>query len=73
MAKKQKTLAIKNILNTATKEADESQYCLACVFSYITNETGRGYCKYQDANTKSTLNVKPIEEYDTCNHWERKK
>lgn len=73
MTRKQKTIAVNDILNTALKEAANTHYCLNCKFSYLTKETGYGYCKFHTETKNSTLYLKPIEEYDTCDHWERKK
>jgi hypothetical protein len=74
MKKKTKNAKIKSIINTAIEEAANSQYCITCRFSYLHTENGHGYCKYHDANESFTMaHLKPITDFDTCEHWEKKK
>jgi len=61
---------VKTIFRKCLLKAKTEKYCIGCKFSYIQPETGYGYCKYQD--DKAPLSIKAIEEFDTCDSWEKK-
>lgn len=58
----------KTIFRKSMMKAKTEQCCIGCKYSYIQHETGYGYCKYP----QTVMSIKTIEEFDTCNSWEKK-
>lgn len=64
---------VKEIVKRAFNDAANSKYCVNCIHSYIRYEDGNGYCKYyKDGKSFSMSHMKPITEFDTCEHWKEK-
>lgn len=47
--------------------------CVNCKYSYLQNDHGTGFCKYEEPDAKYKMShPKTIKEFDTCSHWEIK-
>jgi hypothetical protein len=67
------TDAVKAIEEQAIESANACKYCIGCKHSYLHETTGAGFCTWTASNSDFViLFLKPIEEFDTCNHWEKK-
>lgn len=72
LSKRSKLSQVNDILNLAIEEANTSQYCLNCDFSFLREEDGGGYCKFQRDEAPYSGYLKPIQEYTSCDHWKKK-
>ena len=61
------------ILTKALDDAVDAKYCITCQYAYLRKEDGAGYCKYQSNNSFILTQLKPITDFDLCDHWEKKK
>ena len=57
-------------LSDILKEAETAKYCRNCIFAYLREETGCGYCKYTRKG-KPIGFPQAITEYYTCKHWKK--
>lgn len=72
MSRKSRLSQVDDILKLAREEANTSQYCLNCEHSYLREDDGGGYCKFQRDEAPYSGYLKPIHEYASCDHWRKK-
>ena len=64
---KRKNHQVKDIINTALDEAEDSTYCATCSFAYFRPNDITGYCKHDD--NRQQMHPKSIDIFHTCKHW----
>lgn len=60
------------IIDDLVEKGNKCKVCLNCKFSYLTEETGFGFCYYSNHDGPPTLLVKPIFEMHSCKNWQKK-